>query len=114
MNEICKRKSVMVIQGDVLEEHFELIGIAPEVVKTVCFRSEGAKLLCECPYSNLFGAYCLRLPSTVTEELAPVICSYDLTVEFADGNVMTLLHECPFAVLKKRNYIEGERDGDKE
>ena len=115
MDEICKRRNVMVIQGDVLEVYFELIGISPDIVKQVYFSSERAQLTFICPYSKLHDAYCLRLPSECTAHLTPNICSYDLTVEFIDGNKMTVLHECCFAVLKKRNnFKEEEEDGDKE
>lgn len=111
MAEICKRRDVMVIQGDVIEVYFELVGIEPEIVKNVYFSSEKANLNFSCPYSTIKDAYCLRLSSECTGHLHPIICSYDLTVELVDGNRMTVLHECPFAVLKKRNFIRDEEDG---
>lgn len=114
MTEICKRRDVMVIQGDVLEVYFELVGIAPEIVKNVYFSSEKANLSFPCPYSTIYDAYCLRLGSECTGHIHPIICSYDLTVEFIDGNRMTVLHECCFAVLKKRNFIEEDDNGNRE
>lgn len=44
MGEFCKCKDVSVIQGDVLEVYFELIGIEPEVVQNLWFSSERAGL----------------------------------------------------------------------
>ena len=112
MAEICKRRDVTVVQGDVLEVYFELIGIAPEIVKNVYFTSKKANLNFPCPFSTSNNAYCLRLPSECTEHIHPIICNYDLTIEFVDGNRMTVLYECRFAVLKKRNSIEGDYGDD--
>lgn len=117
MDEICKKRDVIVIQGDVLEMYFELTGIDPEIVKEVYFSSKVAELNFPLPYSEIEKAYCLRLPSSCTEHLFPTISGYDLTVEFIDGNRMTVLHNCLFAVLKKRNTInsdEEEEDGSNE
>lgn len=109
MSEICKRKDVMVIKGDVLEVYFELNGITPDVIKNVQFKSDTAQLYVDLVYSNLHNAYCLRLNSDFTDCLSPSIGNYDLVVEFIDGNKITVAHECGFAVLKKRNalYEEG-------
>lgn len=106
MGEFCKCKDVSVIQGDVLEVYFELIGIEPEVVQNLWFSSKRAGLYTSCPFSKIHNAYCLRLESECTERIKPCICNYDLTVEFIDGNKMTVVHERLFAVLKKRNELE--------
>lgn len=111
MGDFCKPKDVMVMQGDILEVYFELDGIAPEAVKTVYFSSDKANLLVYCPYSQFRDGYCLRIGSEYTELMRPIICSYDLTVEFYDGNRITVIHEGCFAVLKKRNFIEEDDDG---
>ena len=105
MSDICKRKDVMVIQGDILEVYFELNGIAPAVVKSAYFESNMTQLYVECPYSSIYDGYCLRLTSDITQSLTPTIGSYDLTVEFIDGNKITVIHEGMFAVLKKRNAL---------
>lgn len=114
MAEICKKRDVMVIQGDVLEVYFELNGIDSSIVKNVYFTSEKANLNLVLPYSQEHKAYCLRLVSSCTAHINPVICNYDLTVEFVDGNRITVLHECCFAILKKRNFIEEEDNGSNE
>ena len=110
MTEICKKRDIMVIQGDVLEMYFELNGIDPEIVKNVYFSSQKANLRFPLPYSPEHDAYCLRLVSSCTVHINPVICNYDLTIEFIDGNRMTVLHECCFAILKKRNFVEEEEE----
>ncbi len=106
MAEICKRRDIMVVQGDVLEVYFELEGIAPEIVQNVYFTSKRAELSVACPYSKLHNGYCLRLGSECTGHMRPIVCNYDVTVELIDGNKLTVLYECCFAVLKKKNFIE--------
>lgn len=105
MGDFCKCKDVTVIQGDVLEVYFELIGIAREAVKELWFTSEGAGINTPCPYSEIQDAYCLRLGSECTGHINPCICNYDLTVEFIDGNMLTVAHEKLFAIFKKRNDV---------
>ena len=104
----CSREDLCVVQGDLLEVYYKLTGVDLECVKAVYFSCDKANIRCELPYSKLMGAYCLRLPSTCTKLLTPVICSYDITVEFVDGNMLTLLQQYPFAVLKKRNTLSEE------
>lgn len=103
MGELCDGQNIVVIRGDVLEVYFEIDGISPEVVRQVCFKSDAAQIYTELPYSRLREAYCLRLGSEFTNSLRPSIGSYDLTVEFIDGNIITVAHERGFVVLKKRN-----------
>lgn len=109
MGEICKRKDLMVIRGDILEVYFELNGIDPDIVEKVMFQSDSALVYSELPYAELQKGYCLRLESDFTYNLKPSIGTYDLIVEFIDGNKITVAHECGFAILKKRNalYEEG-------
>lgn len=103
MGELCEGQNIVVIRGDVLEVYFEIDGISPNVVRQVCFKSDAAQIYVELPYSKLREAYCLRLESEYTNMLKPTIGSYDLTVEFIDGNIITVAHEREFIVLKKRN-----------
>lgn len=103
MGELCKSKSIRVIRGDILEVYFEIEGIAPEIIKRVCFRNDTVNLYTELPYSQIHEAYCLRIESECTDHFPPSFGSYDLTVELIDGNILTVVHEGEFTVLKKRN-----------
>ncbi len=108
MSEYCRCKDVIAVRGDLLEVHFELIGIDPAAVKNVWFTSDGAGIVTTCPFSDLEQCYFMRLESKDTECLTPCITNYDLTVEFVDGNRLTVVRERLFAVLEKRNSIEKE------
>lgn len=103
MGDFCCKKDVFVIKGDLLEVYFEMGGIPPESVKTVYFISDVAGISTCCPYSKVQEGYCLRLDSEVTNTLDPCIGSYDVIVEFVDGNLLTVIREGLFAVLKTRN-----------
>lgn len=113
MSEICECKDVLVIRGDVLEITFNFTNIPQEAVSRVLFRTCCGRLEVECVYSEDSQGYVLRLESEVTDGLTPVISSYDLVVELADGNFLTVIHEGLFAVLKKKNWVE-ECQGDGE
>ena len=108
MTGYCKCKDVIAVRGDILEVHFELVGIAPEAVKNLWFSSNGAGIITACPYSKIEKCYYLRLGSECTEGLKPCITNYDLTVEFIDGNKITVVRERLFAILEKRNRITEE------
>lgn len=96
-------QDIIFIQGDVLEIYFCFENIDPSLFRRAIFKSEKANLYVECPYSSQRGGWCLRLTSEQTELLKPTIASYDLLLELADGNLLTVAHEVGFAVLKKRN-----------
>lgn len=99
--------NLSVVQGDILEVYFILEGISSEEISSVFFSCAEQSISEECEYSEEEGGYRLRLESDVTEGLAPIYGSYDLTVRFSDGNDFTALYEGDFAVLKKRNAIRG-------
>ena len=103
MGDFCCKKDVFVIKGDVLEVYFELDGIPRETVKEVVFNCDCADIHTCCPFSEERGGYCLRIRSEDTELHNPCIGSYDLVVEFIDGEFLTVVHEGLFAVLKRRN-----------
>ena len=103
MDEFCKRQNIAVIRGAILEVYFEIEGIPIDAIRRVYFRSDAAQLYIELPYSKLRNAYCLRMESECTDNLKPEIGSYDLLVELIDGNIITVIHECEFFILKKRN-----------
>lgn len=104
----CNYKDILVVQGDILEVNFELIGVPYECIKKVTFTCEKLELNVECPYSKFHDAYCLRLASDITQNFPPFIGSYDLTVEFTDECKLTVVNEKLFAVLKKRNKLTRE------
>jgi hypothetical protein len=99
------RKEIKFIQGDVLEYYFDFGGriIPPEVIAHVYFSCAGENLLIDLTYSPEQRAYCLRLTSEETLQLTPMFCTYDVSVEMIDGNKLTILHDCSFVVLRKRN-----------
>lgn len=96
-------QDIMFIQGDVVEVWFYFEDLEPKSVTRAILKSEKANLYVECPYSEVRGGFCFRLESEQTELLKPTIASYDLLLELADGNLLTVAHEVGFAVLKKRN-----------
>lgn len=116
------RKEIKFIQGDVLEYYFDLGGriIPSEVIAHVYFSCAGENLLMDLTYSLEQRAYCLRLTSEETLQLTPMFCTYDVSVEMIDGNKLTILHDCSFVVLRKRNswvpehYEEYDEKGDEE
>ena len=99
------RKEIKILQGDVLEYYFDLKGsfIPPEVITHVYFSCAGENLLMDLTWSPEQKAYCLRLTSEETLQLTPMFCTYDISVEMIDGNKLTILHDCSFIVLRKRN-----------
>lgn len=96
------RNKVCVIQGDALEVIYKFTE-SQEQIKTVCFSSDRAKIVCNLQYAQEEGVYSLKFSSDVTSQLQPMICNYDLTVELMNGDKVTVIHEAPFVVLKKRN-----------
>lgn len=110
MEDFCKRIDIMFIQGDIVDVTFELPNMPRESVSKVLVNAKGLGLSIECPYADYAGGYVFRLESETTFSLPTVIASYDLVVELADGNYMTMIHEALFAVLKRRNCMGGEAD----
>lgn len=109
MEELCGENNIIVICGDILEVYFEVEGLDVEAVQRVLFKSDTAQICAELPYSNLEKAYCLRLSSETTKDFKPSFGSYDLTVELINGNIITVAHNCGFAILKKRNSQSEEK-----
>lgn len=96
-------QDIMFIQGDVVEVLFVCENLNLETVKGAILKSENADLRVECPYSSSQNGFSFKLESEKTNLLKPTIASYDLLLEFNDGNSITLIHEAGFAILKKRN-----------
>ena len=111
----CFPAEIYAYHGDIIEEYFTLHNVPKEAVCRVFFSCREKNLLIECPYSD-FGelkGYCLRIPGEQAMLLTPQICAFDITAELINGEMITLLSDGCFAILKKRNPIQSE-GGDSE
>lgn len=103
-----KENEIKFIKGDVLEIYFVVGDIEVEYIERVVFSCIGAKILCDLPYSEEQGAYCLRFNSQISDVIPAGFYTYDVTMELKGGSKITLLHNEDFIVLKKRNTLNEE------
>lgn len=103
-----KENEIKFIKGDVLEIYFVVDDIEIEYIERVVFSCIGAKILCDLPYSEEQGAYCLRFNSQISDVIPAGFYTYDLTMELKGGSKITLLHNEDFIVLKKKNTLHEE------
>lgn len=112
----CKEtdNAIRVIKGDVLEVYFVVDDVEVEYIERVIFSSITAKILCDLPYSEEQGAFCLRFTSKMSNLLPPGFYTYDLTLELKGGTTLTLMHGEEFTVFKKKNslFVEDYLDED--
>ncbi len=106
----CKEtdNAIRVIKGDVLEVYFVIDDVEIEYIERVIFSSITAKILCDLPYSEEQGAFCLRFTSKMSNLLSPGFYTYDLTLELKGGTTLTLMHGEEFTVFKKKNSLSVE------
>lgn len=106
----CKEtdNAIRVIKGDVLEVYFVVDDVEVEYIERVIFSSITAKILCDLPYSEEQGAFCLRFTSKMSNLLPPGFYTYDLTLELKGGTTLTLMHGEEFTVFKKKNSLSVE------
>ncbi len=105
-------QGIMFPRGDVVEIYFELEGIEREQVNNLYFSCEKLGLFYELPYEESKNAYYLRINTEDSWKLLPAIATYDITLELADTNTLTLIASAPFVVLKKRNPIYDDEPDD--
>lgn len=103
-----KENEIKFIKGDVLEIYFVVGDIEVEYIERVVFSCIGAKILCDLPYSEEQGAYCLRFNSQISDVIPAGFYTYDVTMELKGGSKITLLHNEDFIVLKKHNTLHEE------
>lgn len=99
----CEGVDIIIVQGDALDLTFKLEGIPCEEIASVTFNSKGGGIEALCTLDCETFECRLELSSLQTKNLAPYIGTYDLTATLKDGNQITLLYECGFAVVRKRN-----------
>lgn len=103
-----KEYEIRFVKGDLVEVYFVVDDIDVTYISRVVFSCRNAKILCDLPYSEEHGSFCLRFNSKMSDAIAPGFYTYDLTLELVDGSKITLLHNEDCVVLKKNNSINEE------
>lgn len=97
---------ITLVQGDDLGLDLNVLGGEEiEFIKEVIFScaEQGIVKRCTKVDDNL---YYLEISSEETKEFVPKICSFDITLRFYDGEIVTALFQNKLQVLRKRNKIE--------
>lgn len=99
-------KVIKLIQGDDFGLDLNVIGGAEaEEIQDVIFSCFEENIIKEFTKIN-DNLYYLKIPSEETKSFIPKIVSFDITLRFNDGEIMTALFQNKLEVLKKRNKIE--------
>ena len=98
---------ITLVQGDDLGLDLEVTG-AEEVVqdiKEMIFSCLDEKITRKCTRieDNL---YYMEITSEESQSFVPKIATFDITIRFNDGKVVTKVYQNKLQVLKKRNRIE--------
>lgn len=98
---------ITLIQGDDLGLDFEINGeeeILREI-KDVIFSCKDENIVKKCTKieENL---YFLDIFAEETKNFVPKIASFDITIQFLDGRVVTKIYQNKLQVLEKRNKID--------
>lgn len=97
---------IRLVQGDEFSLDLNIIG-GDEIqeIEKMIFSCEEQEIIKECTKIN-DSLYYLQIPSEETKNFKPKIVSFDITLRFIDGEIVTAVFQNKLEVLKKRNKIE--------
>ena len=97
---------IRLVQGDEFSLDLNIIGGDKiQEIEKMIFSCEEQEIIKECTKIN-DSLYYLQIPSEETKNFKPKIVSFDITLRFIDGEIVTAVFQNKLEVLKKRNKIE--------
>ena len=97
---------ITLIQGDDLGLDFQMHG-GEEVIEIqeVVFSCAEQGIIKRCTKID-DDLYCLAISSEETSKFIPKMSSFDITLRFFDGKIVTTIFQNRLQILRKRNKIE--------
>ena len=97
---------IRLVQGDELSFDLNVLG-GDEIleIERMIFSCDEQEVIKDCTKLN-DSLYYLQIPSEETKNFKPKIVSFDITLQFTDGEIVTVVFQNKLEVLKKRNKIE--------
>lgn len=95
------------IQGDVFEIDLKVGEECALDVESIVFSSKEQKFTKE--FRKISERdYFLEIPGSITKGFIPKVSSYDISVRFMDGEIMTAIYQNKLIVHRKDNSVEDE------
>ena len=101
---ISGNTQISIIQGDSYSKKISFTNIDNSLIKSVYFTCKVLNLKKELVESN--GIYFLDFTKEETENYTPVQGNYDLTVEFTDSKINTIVYNSFIEILPKTNTLD--------
>ena len=96
---------IRLVQGDELSQDLNVTG-GDEVqdIEELIFSCAEQNIIKNCTKISE-NLYFLQIPSEETKTFIPKIASFDITLKFNDGEILTAIFQNKLEILKKRNKI---------
>lgn len=96
-------KRIKIVAGDTYQREIEIKGIDNSYIKHVYFTSDALNICRKLDFYD--GVYILSLSSEETKYDEILRGYYDLTIEFIDGKIMTIVYQKPLLIEPKENEV---------
>lgn len=96
-------KRIKIVSGDTYQKRVIIDDIDNEIIKSIYFTSKELNICRELVFRD--GAYILTLNSEETKYDEIFRGYYDLTIEFIDGKINTIVYQKPILIEPKENEV---------
>ena len=99
-----KKPTITIVKGDSFEKTFKMEQ-SNSLIAKVYFTSKDLNLQKELSYDSTHDVYTLSLTKDETADLREVLTTYDITVQFSDDKILTVVYKDLIHILPKINKV---------
>lgn len=97
---------IVMVKGDTCHRNITIKGADPEIISNVYFTCNKLGISQNLEYDQETQKYILHLDANDTINYKQITTDYDITIEFFDESIRTVVYRGKFVVVDKNNPIE--------